>query len=268
MALTHAGKVFVVCVAVFAVAAYWLASRMVRRQSGGRRGAKGAPNRGAVAFWWLVCFCLVSLFFPFAYWIGDELYELAVSPKYEATVVSYQSEWDTCESRDSNGRTDKYRCLKYTPILEAVMPDGQRVVLPGNIRSGSAPVIGERVDVVLPPGANQLHERSVRSVGLLAGGGLMVAMIGYFLYLIAAYGAGRNLDRAARFGVAAVINGLVPLGALLMEIGLLSVPYRYWAQGNPEQWPVWVLALCLLFALSLLPLLLIYARTAWRAVVK
>ena len=27
MALTHAGKVFVVCVAVFAVAAYWLASR-------------------------------------------------------------------------------------------------------------------------------------------------------------------------------------------------------------------------------------------------
>ncbi|MBZ5794004.1 uracil permease [Burkholderia contaminans] len=263
MALTHAGKVFVVCVAVFAVAAYWLASRMVRRQTGGKRGAGGA-----VAFWWLVCFCFVSLFFPFAYWIGDELYELAVSPKYEATVVSYQSEWDTCERSDNNGRTDKYRCIKYTSILEAVMPDGQRVVLPGNIRSGSMPVIGERVDVVLPQGANQLHERSVRSVGLLAGGALMVAMIGYFLYLIAAYGAGRNLDGAARFGVAVVMNALVPLGALLMEIGFLSVPYRYWARGNPEQWPVWVLALCLLFALALLPLLLVYARTAWRAVVK
>ncbi|VWB10676.1 uracil permease [Burkholderia lata] len=263
MALTHAGKVFVVCVVVFGVAAYWLASRMVRRQTGGTRG-----SGGAVAFWWLVSFCLVSLFFPFAYWIGDELYELAVSPKYEATVVSYQSEWDTCERRDSSGRTATYRCIKYTSILEAVMPDGERVVLPGNIRSGSVPEIGERVNVVLPQGANQLHERSVRSVGLLAGGGLMVAMTGYFLYLIAAYGAGRNLDRAARFGVAVVMNGLVPLGALLMEIGFLSVPYRYWARGNPEQWPVWVLALCLLFALSLLPLLLIYARTAWRAVVK
>jgi hypothetical protein len=31
---------------------------------------------------------------------------------------------------------------------------------------------------------------------------------------------------------------------------------------------VWVPALSLLFALALLPLLLIYARTAWRAVVK
>ncbi|WP_175909780.1 uracil permease [Burkholderia metallica] len=263
MALTHAGKVFVVCVAVFGVAAYWLASRMVRRQTGGKRG-----SGGAVAFWWLVCFCLVSLFFPFAYWIGDELYELAVSPKYEATVVSYQSEWDTCESRDSSGRTDRYPCIKYTSILEAVMPDGGRVVLPGNIRSGNVPEIGERVDVVLPPGAHQLHERSVRSIGLLAGGGLMVAMIGYFLYLIAAYGAGRNLDRAARLGVAAVMNGLVPLGALLMEIAFLSVPYRYWMRGNPDDWPVWVLALALLFALALLPLLLIYARTAWRAVVK
>lgn len=263
MALTHAGKVFVVCVVVFGVAAYWLASRMVRRQNGGTRG-----SGGAVAFWWLVCFCLVSLCFPFAYWIGDELYDLAVSPKYEATVVSYQSEWDTCERRDSSGRTDKYRCIKYTSILEAVMPNGERVVLPGNIRSGSVPEIGERVDVVLPQGANQLHERSVRSVGLLAGGGLMVAMTGYFLYLIAAYGAGRNLDGAGRFGVAVVLNGLVPLGALLMEIGFLSVPYRYWARGNPEQWPVWVLALSLLFALGLLPLLLIYARTAWRAVVK
>ena len=78
--------------------------------------------------------------------------------------------------------------------------------MPGNVRSGGAPEIGERIDVVLPPGADQWHERSVRSVGLLAGGAVMVAMIGYFLYLIAAYGAGRNLDGAARFGVAVVMN--------------------------------------------------------------
>lgn len=264
MALTHAGKVFVVCVAVFGVTAYWLASRMVRRQSGGKGGSNGC----AVAFWWLVCFCLVSLCFPFAYWIGDELYVLAVSPKYPATVVSYQSEWDTCERRDSSGRTSTYRCIKYTSMLEAVLPDGQRVVLPGNIRSGSMPVIGEAVDVVLPPGSGQLHERSVRSVGLLAGGALMVAMLGYFLYLIAAYGAGKTLDGAARIGMAVVLNGLVPLGALLMEIGFLSVPYRYWAHGNPQQWPVWVLGLCMLFALALLPLLILYARNAWRAVAK
>ena len=167
---------------------------------------EGAPSRGAVAFWWLVCFCLVSLFFPFAYWIGDEFYVLAVSPKYEATVVSYTSEWDTCERRDSDGRTERYQCLKYTSILEAALPDGKRVVMPGNVRSGGAPEIGERIDVVLPPGADQWHERSVRSVGLLAGGAVMVAMIGYFLYLIAAYGAGRNLDGAARFGVAVVMN--------------------------------------------------------------
>ncbi|MGS0891541.1 uracil permease [Burkholderia stagnalis] len=264
MALTHAGKVFVVCVAVFGVAAYWLASRMVRRQSGGKRGS----HRGAVAFWWLVSFCMVSLFFPFAYWIADEFHVLAVSPGYQATVVSYQSEWDTCERRDSDDRTESYPCLKYTSMLAAVLPDGRRVVLPGNIRSGSAPEIGETVSVVLPAGANQWHERNVRSVGLLAGGALMVAIIGYCLYLMAAYGAGRNIDGAVRGGMSVAVNGLVPLGALLMEIGLLTVPYRYWAKGNPDAWPVWVLALCLLFAIALLPLLLAYARAGWRAVVK
>ncbi|WP_176039280.1 uracil permease [Burkholderia stabilis] len=264
MALTHDGKVFVVCVAVFGVAAYWLAARMVRRQAGGKRGSNG----GAIAFWWLVCFCLVSLFFPFAYWIGDEFRVLIVSPKYEATVVSYQSEWDTCERTDSDGRKESYRCIKYTSMLETTLPDGERVVLPGNIRSGDVPVIGDKVDVVLPPGSNQLHERSVRSVGLLAGGGLMVAMIGYVLYLVAAYGAGKNIDGAVRVGLSMVMNGLVPLGALLMEIGMLSVPYRYWAHGNPQGWPVWVLALSLLFSSALLPLLLLYARAAWRAVVK
>ena len=77
-----------------------------------------------------------------------------------------------------------------------------------------------------------------------------------------------KIDGAARFGMAAVLNGLVPLAVLLMEIGFLGVPYRYWARGNPEAWPVWVLALSLLFALALLPLLLVYARSAWRAVVK
>ncbi|WP_254617314.1 hypothetical protein [Burkholderia metallica] len=46
MALTQAGKVFVVCVVVFGVVAYWLASRMVRRQTGDKRG-----SGGAVAFW-------------------------------------------------------------------------------------------------------------------------------------------------------------------------------------------------------------------------
>lgn len=59
MALTHAGKVFVVCVVVFGVAAYWLASRMVRRQTGGKGGAGGA-----VAFWWLVCFLPGVAVFP------------------------------------------------------------------------------------------------------------------------------------------------------------------------------------------------------------
>ncbi|MBA5760362.1 uracil permease, partial [Escherichia coli] len=73
-----------------------------------------------------------------------------------------------------------------------------------------------------------------------------VAILGYFIYLIAAYGAGKKIDGAARFGMAAVLNGLVPLAVLLMEIGFLGVPYRYWARGNPEAWPVWVLALSLL----------------------
>ena len=205
MALTHAGKVFVVCVAVFAVVAYWLASRMVRRQSG-RHGAKGrrvaarSHSGGSCAFAWCRCSsrsrtgsATSSTFWP--------------SRRNTRRRSCPTSEWDTCERRDSDGRTERYQCLKYTSILEAALPDGKRVVMPGNVRSGGAPEIGERIDVVLPPGADQWHERSVRSVGLLAGGAVMVAMIGYFLYLIAAYGAGRNLDGAARFGVAVVMNG-------------------------------------------------------------
>jgi len=264
MALTHAGKYFVVCVILLGVTAYWLAFRMVRRQNGGKRWSSGA----AIAFWWLVCFCMVSLFFPFAYWIGEEFYVLAVSPTYEATVVSYQSAWDTCERRDSDGRTESYRCLRYTSMLEAELPDGRRVVMPSNIRSGSAPTVGETVAVVSPAGAVQWHERSLRGIGLLVGGAVMVALIGYFLSLIAAYGSGRNIERAVRGGMVVALNGLVPLGGLLMEIGFQWVLYQWWVGGNRKQLPLWVLALSLLFALALLPVLFLYAWTGLQVVLR
>lgn len=252
MELTTFGKVFVGCAIVFGVAAWWLALRMVRRMLGEVTGSRSV----AIAFWTLVNFCMLSLFFPFTYLIGKSFYALAVFPAYEATVVAYESAWDTCESQDNLGRTRQRKCRMYTATLEIVLPDGQRMVLPNDIRSENPPKIGTKLSVVYPPGASQFQERSPRSIGLLAGVGVMMIFIGYSLYLIVAYGAGRNIDNAIRKGIFVIMYGLVPTVVLLMEIGFWVVPYRYWMQDNPEQWSMWEVVLCSLFAVALLPLLL------------
>ncbi|VVP58208.1 hypothetical protein PS880_05893 [Pseudomonas fluorescens] len=190
---------------------------------------------------------------PFAYWITGEMRVLLVNPGLSATIVSVNSEWGTCSSGTGSNRETR-RCELYTPVLQATLPDGRVLTLPSNVRSEAEPEIGRERTVVYVEGGSVLHDRSISRVVLLTGGLLLVLIEGYVLLLIFGYALNRNIKGALSFGFNVFFNVMLPLSLLALEAGLLSVPYRHFLTGTVQS-PGWVLALCMLFAIGLLPTL-------------
>jgi hypothetical protein len=224
---------------------YWLAVRLVRRQSQGKPG-----SRRSGAWFMAIVILHLMLSVPLALWTGNELRILATYPAQEARVVSHTSEVDTCTDDD-----ETYACTKYTAEVDVLQADGQRAVMPTNTRSTEPPVIGETRTVVLVPGEHGVHERSFGTVALLVGGLLMATFMGYLLYLVVAYGAGRSIRKAANLGVAVVMLGVIPAALLGMEAMFVYVPYRYFFLGEQEGTPLWAVLVSSMFAVVLFPVL-------------
>lgn len=252
MHITPFGIIFLLCAIFFSVLSYWLAKRMVIRQLGKSQGIKIV-----VAYWTLVIFFLNILFFPFVYLIGKEIYLLTTQPTFQAETVDFTSQWETCEDDG-----DTYSCLMHIPVFQFSLEDGTQIKLPGNIRSESEPVIGKIVNVVYQPDHTSVHELSLRSIGLLAGGILLLLVEGYILLIITAYALGYKIEKLVHAGKTAVLGFLVPLASSLFICVFLYVIYQYFFMGNPDDHPFWVIALCSLFTLALLPLMWTYINTA------
>ena len=241
---------FLICIVLFSVSALWLASAMVKRQSGMTTGKKMA-----VFYWFVVIFSLNALFFPFVYWVGSLGLTQLTGNAYQAEIVSFLSEMGECED---DGET--YACEKHTPVFEFVLEDGKRLQLVGDIRSTAEPEIGKIVTVLYEDGASKVHERSLRSIGLLIGATVMLAIEGYFLLLMLMYALGYDVGKFSTLGIQLAINGLVPLGAGFMFSAFGYVVYAYIFLNNPDGHPLLVAALCGFFMLALLPLLFHYLK--------
>jgi hypothetical protein len=252
--MTMAGKVFLVCTAFVLLVSYWLAKRMLRRQ---HKNATDVP-RLAVTFWTIVIAIMCSSAVPLAAWVIGEARLFIFSDASKGTVVAYIREEDTCEYKDRRGQTREYACTKYTPTYSAILKDGTRRILSGDIRSTTPPVLGDTVTVMYQPRSQIFYERSARSIGMFCGAILMDVILFYLLGLIAAYGAGYDIRRAVATGMRWSIRVLVPLAALGMEAAMLSVPLRV-LRGDTT-FPLWMTFLCSGLALALLPLLWLFAK--------
>ncbi len=97
MQLTYAGQVFLVVVAVLMIWSLVLTKFWVKRLAKNRKSSKFE-----FAYLFAVVFSISSLFFPFTYWVSQAVYGFVTKPTYDATVVSYTSEWVDNERTDSN----------------------------------------------------------------------------------------------------------------------------------------------------------------------
>lgn len=244
-------SMFLICILLFSLSALWLASAMVKRQFG-----TTTRKKMVIFYWFVVIFSLNALFFPFVYWIGSWGMVHLTGNAYQGEIVSFLSAEGEC---DDDG--DTYACMKHTPVFEFSLEDGKRIQLPGDIRSTAEPGIGKMVTVLYETGASKVYERSLRSIGLLIGGGVLLTIEGYFLLLMVVYALGYDVGNFAALGVRAAIYGLVPLGAVFMFSAFVYVAYAYVFLNNPDGHPLWVAALCGFFTLALLPLFFQYLKS-------
>lgn len=247
MQLTSAGVIFLASSATFLAAAVWLGRRVSRRSQGGKKGGS--------ALLVVVIFAMLALFVPFTYWTGQALYALATKPSYSATVVGYTSELRDYEDKDSNGRTVRGQRLMHTAQVRFAGPDGAPLELPNSVASTDVPREGSRLTVVYAPGDRVATERSARSVGLWLGACVMLFILGYCLWAAVWYALGYPMAGVQAFGMAFLFRFLLPGITLLMTLALGYVVFKYFALGNPDGYPLWVAAMCTLFTLGLLPLL-------------
>ncbi len=245
MALTTAGQNFFLVAGASLVSAIWLGRRVSQRMK---------PGSGASIFLVVVIFVMITLFVPLSYFIGQAMYDLATKPSYSATVVSYTSKLEDYDEKNSDGRTVRGKRLMHVASVRFIGPDGEPVVLPSSVSSSAIPELGSPMKVVYVPGDSTASELSVRSVGLLLGGAVMMFVLGYFLWAMCWYAMGKPMQGVSDFGTVFFFKFFLPCVTLLMMVGMAYPAVKYFFLGNPDEYPLWVASLCAFFPLALLPL--------------
>ena len=238
--MTPTGYVFVASI-LLGVGLTW---GVIRRWS----RTDGRVGVASTLFLGLVLTCISTLFVMSAVFLADAVREMVVLPKYEAQIVDFESAWEEVRRTDSDGDSWTEDVLMHTPILRFADRTGQVVTVRGNVRSGAEPVIGDTVRVAYGGGSVQVI--SVASIGLLAGGGLIVSILGYILLHALYYTIGRSQARLGEIGVSALFYGLVPLGVMGMFAGLLwGGVIGFFREGSDV--PAWVFGVSLFFCIAL-----------------
>jgi hypothetical protein len=252
--MTKTGMVFFGFIIVLLLSV-WLAKKFSARLLSKKNKS---PNSIGIAFWALVIFSMISLFFPFTYAVGLAIYELANKPSYLAEVVGYTTEQRTETVSDRIETYDRYRAnLRFRNAT------GEQLELPSSVASGDLPKIGSQITVVYMPGDKIATERSARIIGLYAGASLMLLILGYFLCCIIQYSFAGSMDSLSALGVNFVMYLLIPLVLLLLFFTFTYIAFQYFVLEELQDLPLWSVLMCLFFSLALLPPLFRYLQFFW-----
>jgi hypothetical protein len=240
-----------------AIALSLLLTRSVVR----RMSPHEAPGCMTYGFTGLILTFMMVFVLTFSITISQSIYGFFVKPKYQATVISFSSQWEEREDKDSNGRRTKRRVLMHRPTVRFLDREGKTVTLETDISSGAEPVIGEKIKVVYAPGDSVAHELSLASIGLLFGAFLMLFIIGIILVGAIQYARGADMSGIRNFGIGFVMKFLFPFGMLFLLSGM---GYALWQNfAGKKDMPGWAVGVCGFFCLTLLLVLPGYLKMAF-----
>jgi hypothetical protein len=247
MSLTTSGQIFSAVAIASLGCAYWLGRGVSQRTK---------PGGGTSIFLVVVLFFLIALAVPLSYFVGQAVFDLATKPRYSASVVGHTSRLEDYEYKDSNDRTVRSKRWMHVATVRFTGPQGEPVELPSSISSTAIPKLESPMTVVYMPGDSVASELSVRSVGLLLGGAVMLFILGYFLWVAVWYAMGKPMQGVSDFGGALFFKFLLPCVTLLMMAAMAYAAMKYFFLGNPDEFPLWVAIMCTFFTLCLLPLVI------------
>lgn len=215
-----------------------------------RRWSKdGKPTGiGTNLFFGLVLVCISTLFFMLSFVGAKAVYEMVTFPKYEATIVSFESEWEEVTRRDSDGRSYTDDVLMHTPMLQFTDETGRTITQRGNVRSEAEPVIGDNVTVGYREGRG-LQVISLASIGLYAALFVMLMILGFILAKVLLFTLGRKSKWLDAFGSFLLVYIVIGGSMLFMLAAMTYGVFSYFQSGSDT--PLWVMLICAFFTLTL-----------------
>lgn len=259
MQLTSAGQVFLASVVILSIWSFVLTKFWLKRLAQNRDS-----NKLEFAYLFAVVFSISALFFPFGYWVSQAVYGLITKPSYDATIVSYTSEWVDTERTDSSGEKYKTKTLMHTAQVQFKDDQNRMQTLNNSVRSGDVPIVGDHIRVAYQSGDQSAQEKSWRTILLFTAVLFMLFILGYVLLMIVAYSLNRNMEPYKAFANILIFRVTVPLGTTVMFSMLSYSVFAYFFLGNPNNLPIWAVAICGFFALCLLPVIY-HILTGWKA---
>jgi len=191
--------------------------------------------------------CNAHLFFTGTFILAHAVYSMTTFPKYQATVIGFDSAWVEVEREDSDGTSYKTDVLMHTPTLRFIHDTGRIITQKSNIRSSSEPVIGTKA-IVAYRSDGQLHVISLASIGLYIGLAIMMLINGYILTKVLFFVLGRKSKRLDEFGWTLISVVLIG-GMLSMFAGMTYGVYSYFQPGSDI--PLSAMLFCLFASLML-----------------
>lgn len=145
-------------------------------------------------------------------------YNLIAYPKYQATVVDFDSRW--VEEHNESSRTQ--RSARYVPIVRFIDANDQVVTKETNIHRSSRPTIGDEITISYRGEGNRVFEVTHANFLVAAGILLLASIPGLFLLQIIFYILGKDRTRLTAIGSAYFFKFLVP-GMILAPISALGI---------------------------------------------
>lgn len=237
MTITPAGYVFF-AVLTFSIT---LAVGVFRRL---RKNGKPA-GIGAGVFFGIGIVTISSLFIMAMIFGTYVIYQVVSSPKYDATIISYESDWESVERTNSNGGTYFEQVLMHTPTLQFTDDRGQLITQ--DISSqGSVPMVGKTVRVAYQ--GEEVIIVSTAFFGMLAMG-FMTIILGYITIALSCFALGLKPKWLETAGT--TVFAMVFYGAMFGMLGVMIYGvYKYFQPGSDM--PLWTMLMCAFFSVVLI----------------
>lgn len=204
----------------------------------------------------LICFSLFSISLSTSYILSSSIYQTLSGDRYTAQVTHYTSEWVENTDRDSSGNTVTTRTLMHLPYVSFKNQQGILVNdIPLNISSGREPIIGEQIQISYNPNTHHAFEYSLKSLILYSMFSLFNLILWFLSTWIILYSLNYNTAKFIDFAIFLILRIITPIASTAMFASFLYVLFEYFFLGNPQQFPIWVVAICVLFSVFLLPLI-------------
>ena len=217
-----------------------------------RRDKHAKPGCVGVAYVSLVVFILLSFSTMLTGMLGSFVLDIFTLSRYEAKVISISA-------YEKHSRKSKKMTTMYRSTVAFTTADGTLVEIPTDISSSERGKIGEIVTVGYKPGMETAEELSGSKYLLMAGGAVMLLVMGYFAVAGIFYAMGWGMSGFYRFGMNLVMYLILPLAMLFMLGGIGYVVVLYFT-GNKRDMPIWAVVVCCFFCLVLLGGMLGYVR--------